>query len=215
MNEANDPQIETQTYSESAGGRLRHEREAQQIPEKEAAHKLHLMVAHLQQLVSEVLGNRTTPDLDKGFFDLGVDSLMAVEIRIRIEFSLGADPPLPSSLVFDHPTIRELAGHLLERFNRSAGLPDKPASPVAAGEFHRDLQEPVAIIGLGCQFPGAANVEAYWRLLREGRDAVRAVPSNRWETRREGGDVLPVYGSSVFPTCSLFSFEGGLSDRNT
>src|SRR5262249_32252629 len=154
-----------------------------------------MMVAHLQQLVSEVLDNRTAPSLDKGFFDLGVDSLMAVEIRNRINSSLGADPPLPSSLVFDHPTIRELALHLLERFNRSAELPDKPVSPVAAGNFHRDLQEPVAIIGLSCQFPGAANVEEYWKLLREGRDAVGAVPSNRWEARRDRGDALDIdYG---------------------
>nr|VFJ43000.1 MAG: Acyl transferase domain-containing protein [Candidatus Kentron sp. DK] len=40
--------------------------------------------------------------------------------------------------------------------------------------------EPVAIIGMGCRFPGADNPEAYWRLLRDGVDAVTEVPPDRW-----------------------------------
>jgi acyl transferase domain-containing protein/aryl carrier-like protein len=43
---------------------------------------------------------------------------------------------------------------------------------------HRD---PLAIVGIGCRFPGGANdPESYWRLLLEGRDAIREVPSDRW-----------------------------------
>ncbi len=41
--------------------------------------------------------------------------------------------------------------------------------------------EPIAIVGLACRFPGGAdNPEAYWRLLREGVDAVTEVPAERW-----------------------------------
>ena len=40
--------------------------------------------------------------------------------------------------------------------------------------------EPIAIIGLGCRFPGAAGPEAYWQLLRQGVDAVGEVPKDRW-----------------------------------
>lgn len=39
----------------------------------------------------------------------------------------------------------------------------------------------VAIIGLSCRFPGARNVEEYWRLLMAGTDAVTAVPDDRWD----------------------------------
>ncbi len=42
-------------------------------------------------------------------------------------------------------------------------------------------REPIAIIGLGCRFPGAENPEAFWRLLREGRDVIREVPKERWD----------------------------------
>ncbi len=42
--------------------------------------------------------------------------------------------------------------------------------------------EPIAIIGLSCRFPGDANgPEAYWRLLRDGVDAIRETPSDRWD----------------------------------
>ena len=42
--------------------------------------------------------------------------------------------------------------------------------------------EPIAIVGIGCRFPaGASAPEAYWELLREGRDAVGEVPPDRWD----------------------------------
>lgn len=41
--------------------------------------------------------------------------------------------------------------------------------------------EPIAIVGIGCRFPGGANSpEALWELLAEGRDVVREVPEDRW-----------------------------------
>jgi len=43
------------------------------------------------------------------------------------------------------------------------------------------LAEPLAVVGLGCRFPGGAgNPESFWGLLREGRDAVTDVPESRW-----------------------------------
>jgi 3-oxoacyl-(acyl-carrier-protein) synthase/SAM-dependent methyltransferase len=44
-----------------------------------------------------------------------------------------------------------------------------------------DRHEPIAIIGMGCRFPGAQTPEEFWRLLDEGRTAIREVPSDRWE----------------------------------
>ena len=43
----------------------------------------------------------------------------------------------------------------------------------------------IAIIGIGCRFPGGVdNAESFWRLLIEGRDAVRDVPPDRWNVER-------------------------------
>jgi acyl transferase domain-containing protein len=41
-------------------------------------------------------------------------------------------------------------------------------------------REPIAIIGIGCRFPGADGPDAFWRLLRDGVDAIREIPQSRW-----------------------------------
>src|SRR5262245_30232530 len=41
--------------------------------------------------------------------------------------------------------------------------------------------EPIAIIGMACRFAGAPNLEAYWRLIHEGRTGVSEVPPDRWD----------------------------------
>src|SRR5688572_26753729 len=46
----------------------------------------------------------------------------------------------------------------------------------------RSRTEPIAIIGLGCRFPGGANnPESFWRLLQHGVDAITEVPAVRWD----------------------------------
>ncbi|GAA6619605.1 type I polyketide synthase [Scytonema sp. NUACC26] len=40
--------------------------------------------------------------------------------------------------------------------------------------------EPIAIIGIGCRFPGADNPELFWQILRDGVDAITEVPQERW-----------------------------------
>ena len=44
-----------------------------------------------------------------------------------------------------------------------------------------EKSEPIAVVGVGCRFPGAPSPEAYWKLLTEGGDAVREVPADRWD----------------------------------
>ncbi|MBE9169286.1 acyltransferase domain-containing protein [Pleurocapsales cyanobacterium LEGE 06147] len=46
----------------------------------------------------------------------------------------------------------------------------------------RDVKlEPIAIIGIGCRFPGAKDVDSFWSLLRQGKDAITEVPKDRWD----------------------------------
>jgi acyl transferase domain-containing protein/aryl carrier-like protein len=40
---------------------------------------------------------------------------------------------------------------------------------------------PIAVVGMACRFPGADGIDALWRLLEAGADAVRPVPPDRWD----------------------------------
>ena len=71
---------------------------------------------------------------------------------------------------------------------RIQNLPPKKLALLAAQLQERlerseaRTREPVAVVGVGCRFPGGADdPEAFWELLLDGRDAVRDVPAERWD----------------------------------
>ncbi|MBF2003214.1 MAG: SDR family NAD(P)-dependent oxidoreductase [Synechococcales cyanobacterium M58_A2018_015] len=79
----------------------------------EAEDRFSWLVAYLQTEVGRVLGlpPNQLPKPRQGFFDLGLDSLMTIELRHRLETQLGVT--LSSTVIFEHPTIHDLAHHLL------------------------------------------------------------------------------------------------------
>lgn len=57
--------------------------------------------------------------------------------------------------------------------------------------------EPVAVIGMGCRFPGGASTpEAFWNLLHSGTDAVQQVPADRWDAEAFYDPRLDVPGKA-------------------
>ncbi len=72
--------------------------------------RVSILTAYLQAEVAKVLGMESQPEIQRGFFDLGMDSLMAVELKERLEVSFGAS--LPATLVFESPNIQALAEYL-------------------------------------------------------------------------------------------------------
>jgi NADP-dependent 3-hydroxy acid dehydrogenase YdfG/acyl carrier protein len=71
-----------------------------------------ILLAHVQDQVAKVLGRGSSHSLEphQGFFDIGMDSLTSVELRNRLQTSLGCS--LPSTLIFDYPTLDALAKYL-------------------------------------------------------------------------------------------------------
>jgi len=64
--------------------------------------------------------------------------------------------------------------------------------------FIMQKKEGIAIIGIGCRFPGGVNdVESFWKLLVEGRDAVSEVPADRWNIERFYDAEPGIAGKSI------------------
>jgi acyl transferase domain-containing protein/NADPH:quinone reductase-like Zn-dependent oxidoreductase/acyl carrier protein len=137
-----------------------------------------LMTDYLRDAVAEV--TRVDPAEirdDEGFFDLGMDSLMAVELRRRIEQGVGRE--IPITLVMDHPRISDAANYLL---GEVLGLAEQAAAkPRPTSVAPTPADEPIAIVAVSCRFPGAPDPEAFWDLLASGGDAIREVPEDRFD----------------------------------
>ncbi|HMG23389.1 MAG TPA: beta-ketoacyl synthase N-terminal-like domain-containing protein, partial [Kofleriaceae bacterium] len=115
----------------------------------------------------------------QGFLDLGLDSMMAVELRQRLIRRTGL--AIPATLVFDQPTVEASAAWIVARLAATAADVGAPVAPAAlAPPSPRASDEPIAIVGAGLTLPGGAvDLETLWQLLRDGRDTVRAVPLER------------------------------------
>lgn len=71
------------------------------------------LMTHLQQELAQILGlTNKLPDPYQGFFEMGLDSLMAVELKTRLEMDLNCS--LPGTLAFEAPTIHDLGHYLAE-----------------------------------------------------------------------------------------------------
>ncbi|MDE0304846.1 MAG: SDR family NAD(P)-dependent oxidoreductase [Albidovulum sp.] len=141
-----------------------------------AGERENLLVAFLQQELQAVLRLANSPSTTVGFFDLGMDSLMAVELRKRLNRAFAGRYAASNTVVFDYPNIGALARHLAEK------LGDADPAPAPMAKPERRLSPParsdddgVAIVGMACRFPGAPDIAAYWDQLKNGRDAVTNV----------------------------------------
>ncbi|MGI5218907.1 SDR family NAD(P)-dependent oxidoreductase [Nocardia sp. CA-290969] len=115
---------------------------------------------------------------DQRFGDIGFDSLGAVDFRNRLSRVTGLR--LPSSLVFDYPTPAAVATMVLERIE-----PGTRRAPARTARVVR-TDEPIAIVGMACRFPGGADSpEELWDLLAAGTDATGDYPTDRgWDLER-------------------------------
>jgi acyl transferase domain-containing protein/ubiquinone/menaquinone biosynthesis C-methylase UbiE/acyl carrier protein len=93
--------------------------------EKAPEHKWEQLIrSHIRKLAEKVLamGEEDTIEDDRPLHELGMDSLMAVELRNLMKSSLRLEKALAATLVFDYPTISELTEYIYNRFAESKGM---------------------------------------------------------------------------------------------
>ena len=98
-------------------------------------------------------------DADAPLMDAGVDSLGGVELRNQLQHAAGVT--LPSTLMFDHPTVRQLARLFDEHASKAQGATGPP--PLASRGLEAEQPCIVALSGL---LPGAQSVRAASALAR-------------------------------------------------
>jgi acyl transferase domain-containing protein/thioesterase domain-containing protein len=119
--------------------------------------------------------------------ELGFTSRDAV--ALAAELSELAEVPLPATVLWEAPTLDQLARHICsqstpihETSARPASGPGTAAaaaSDAAVGED--ESPSAIAVVGIGCRLPGSISSPAdFWRLLSSGTDAIGTVPDGRW-----------------------------------
>ena len=149
-----------------------------QLRQAPAATREEVLASFLQGEVKAVLRLPTTPAPTVGFFDLGMDSLMAVELRNRLNRAFAGAYTASNTVVFDYPDIAALAAHLAGELTDVAGedaapatQPDTALSPAVRRDDGVGA-DAIAIVGMACRFPGAPDLPAFWQQLEAGADAV-------------------------------------------
>jgi len=119
----------------------------EQLKSAPARERVPLMKQWLQRAVAETMGFESPEqvELAKGFFDLGMDSLMAMELHSRLHQALQVS--LRTTVIFNHPNVAALAEFLIEALELtpraetdavSDGAPRAAADPLAAADSMSD-----------------------------------------------------------------------------
>lgn len=131
---------------------------------------------------------------DLGFFDMGMDSVTALKFCDSLSGRLGYG--LPATLIFDYPDLGTLHTYLSNlapvslpsKVDKSfcgesrGAVFSKRAPLVVEDACQSKPNEPIAIIGMACRFPGGANSpDSFWSLMQRGGDTVGDIPLERWD----------------------------------
>jgi acyl transferase domain-containing protein/acyl carrier protein len=135
----------------------------------------------------------------RAFRELGFDSLMAVELRNKLQVATGLR--LPTTLVFDYPSPVVLARYLVGEATGAQGDARQPT------RLALSTDEPIAIVGMSCRYPGPAHPvrspDELWELLAAGADAIGEFPRDR------GWDLGRLYDPDPDRHGTSYAQEGG------
>jgi acyl transferase domain-containing protein/D-arabinose 1-dehydrogenase-like Zn-dependent alcohol dehydrogenase/acyl carrier protein len=156
--------------------------------------------------LAAVLGHVSAEHIDeqRTFKELGIDSLSGVELRNRI--ARATELTLPASLVFDYPTPAAVATMLRDRVEDRGRGAEVPVGP-------RVVDDPIAIVGLGCRYPGdVRSAEDLWELVASGGDGIGEFPSDRGWDLEQLFDADPDHAGTSYTRHGGFVYDAGEFD---
>ncbi|MCB9941402.1 MAG: AMP-binding protein [Planctomycetaceae bacterium] len=154
--------------------------------------------------------NAKTINTSSKFSDCGLDSMRAADLAVDLEKLL--HQRIDPIVFWNFPTIDAIAESLspqritrTETSQRNGGaLPIEGSPRIGTAPVSRAIvEDTIAIIGMGCRFPGGVDSpERYWRLLREGGNAITEIPATRW-------DVEEYYDPNPAAPGKMYTRRGG------
>ncbi|MET8687123.1 type I polyketide synthase [Streptomyces sp. NPDC004732] len=171
----------------------------QELTEAKPAQQRQLVLQHVRSQAAATLGHSDVDAVPatKPFQELGFDSLTAVELRNRLNKSTGLT--LPTTVVFDHPTPDALTDVIQAELSGDTASAEAARTTAAAAD-----DEPIAIVGMACRYPGdVRSAEELWDLVTDRRDAMSGFPDDR------GWDLEALYNPDPESRGTSYVREGG------
>nr|AVI26424.1 polyketide synthase [Candidatus Entotheonella serta] len=149
-----------------------------------------LTLNDLVALFSQELGIPTQNlALDKSFADYGLDSIWLAQLASKINQQLVE--PLDPSILYEYSSLNALVSWLAseqapalksQAHDRDVEQKIDPKNAVDSVVPRSSKKQAldIAVVGMSCRFPDANNLDEYWSLLSEGKQAIRPVPADRW-----------------------------------
>ncbi|TRW82822.1 type I polyketide synthase [Mycolicibacterium sp. 018/SC-01/001] len=175
---------------------------AKRLTGKSEAEQQALVLDVLRSHMATVLGTAEPERIDGAlaFAEHGFDSLTAVELRNRLKAATGL--ALSPTLIFDYPTPDALAGYIRAELAGAA-----PAAPADAPTARSVIDEPIAVVGMACRYPGGVtSPEDLWRMVADGRDVLSDFPADR------GWDIAELFDADPDAPGKTCSRTGGFLD---
>ncbi|MFD2201720.1 SDR family NAD(P)-dependent oxidoreductase [Shivajiella indica] len=142
----------------------------------------------IEQIAELAHINQSEIDIHEPFSNYGLTSRDVVTLSGDLEELLGLR--LSPTLAYEYPSIAALSLHL-SKSEESQNEENKENISLYS------KNEAIAIIGMGCRFPGADNPKAFWEMLKNGVDAISEIPADRWNKQTYYHPNPSVPGKSI------------------
>jgi len=166
----------------------------------DTSHRYALLESVIITQVNEVLGLKQLDDKTKGFFELGMDSLMAIALYKKLTDLIGNKIELRPMFIFDYPTLEKLSVYLYDTLE---GL----THPTYRKNQHYE-HESIAIIGVSGVFPGGArDIDSFWENMLSNKEVIRHAEKQRWDNEKypyKAGfvDDIDLFDANFFNICA-------------